>query len=84
MLGSPRNPDGTRNLFNVGQSHIVGLMELLGEAIVKVIAITLFEGAYLCNLVFQRRLPKRFCLLRYGSQVPRVGSKASTRISVYI
>jgi len=46
MLGSPRNPDGTRNLFNVGQNHIVGLMELLGEAIEKVVAITLLEGAH--------------------------------------
>lgn len=44
-LSSPMNADGTRNLFNVGQNHIVGLMELLGEAIEKCLSVE-FPSAF--------------------------------------
>ena len=35
-LYAPHNPDGSRNLFNVGQNVLVSLMEVLSEVLEKV------------------------------------------------
>ncbi|KAF8971071.1 hypothetical protein BDZ97DRAFT_1753416 [Flammula alnicola] len=48
-LYSPHNPDGSRNLFNVGQNVTVSLMELLGEALEKCFT-TDFPG---CSVFFE-------------------------------
>ncbi|KAF9482197.1 hypothetical protein BDN70DRAFT_875284 [Pholiota conissans] len=53
-LYSPHNPDGSRNLFNVGQNVTVSLMELLGDALEKCFT-TDFPG---CEVFFE--MDRRF------------------------